>query len=174
MIGNDILAAMGKVGKLFYDTMIDKLNTGNYPKASTDGRGFTSIQGATSVRSPEQNGNTFKEEIVIDLDLAPFAGAYEYGSGLRGKKKQRYPINPKNKTIMSFPESDWPGYDDSWDWGAFPVNGTFYLPHVLHPGVNAKPYIRPTITQINDEVKKLLAREFKVAVLREGKPVEVI
>ena len=45
---------------------------------------------------------------------------------------------------------------------------------VDHPGVAARPYIRPTITQINDEVKKLLAREFKVAVLREGKPVEVI
>ena len=172
MIGNDILAAMGKVGKLFYDTMIDKLNTGNYP--SKPDRGQSTIQTATSVRSPEQQGNTFKEEIVIDLKKAPFAAAYEYGSGEHGEQGTTYPIDPKNSAYMVFPEGDWPGFIPGATKVAPNKDGIFFLTHVDHPGVAARPYIRPTITQLNDEVKKLLAREFKVAVLREGKPVEVI
>lgn len=176
MNSNNILAALGKVGVLFYRTMLQTLDSGNYPSGDSE-RGYTTIQQATSVDSPKKDGERYIVEIKIDLKKAPYAWAYEVGSGEHGSLGEKYPIVPKNKPYMVFPLSDWPNWEP---WpppkrGAVPdKNGLFFLVKVMHPGVEAKPYIRPTAVKINDEVKSILARDFKTEFLKGGKPVEVI
>jgi hypothetical protein len=166
---NDILAALGKVGKLFYDTMIGKLDAGNYPPGdATRKPPQTSIQSATSVVPPEQEGNTLNVKIKIDLTKAPYAQAYEEGSGVHGPEGKTYPIVPKASKDMVFPEGDWPNFVPGLTRVAPNKNGLFFLTHVEHPGVEKKPYIAPTIKEIDPEVRKILAREFKVSWLREA------
>lgn len=172
---NSILASLGRVGSLFYQTMINKLNAGNYPPGDSK-RGFSSIQDATSVDSPQSDGNRQFIQIKINMKLAPYALAYEKGSGIHGDKGAKYPITPKNGPYMVFPKDDWPNWQE---WpppkrGAVPWMDIFFLTKVMHPGVKAKPYIKPTMVEINDEVKKILARDFKIEFLKGGKPVEVI
>lgn len=171
---NDLIAALGKVGKLFYDTMGVKLSEDRYPPSADDNlRGFKTILEATTVRSPEHVADHFEVVIAINLRLAPYARAYEWGSGEHSDEGNKYAIDP-GKNYMIFPKEDWP------DWIPWPnnggvtpnKNGMFFLVHVEHPGVAAKPYIQPTIMQINDDVKKMLAHEFKVMVLRDVQPRE--
>jgi hypothetical protein len=168
MDSNSILAALGKVGKLFYDTMLGKLNSGKYPKGDAK-RGFSSIQNATSVEAPIKEGDGYSVTIKIDLKKAPYAWAYEKGSGLHGLMGAKYPILPRNVPEMKFPLSDWPNFQPGLTKVAPNKYGVFALTKVSHPGVEEKPYIEPTITQINDEVKKILAQEFKASSLREGR-----
>lgn len=173
---NSILASLGKVGELFYQTMIGKLNAGNYPPGdSTRNPPLSSIQDATSVDSPKSDGGKHFIEIKIDGRKAPYALAYEKGSGIHKEGGgSAYPILPRNSQKMTFPEGDWPQWEDWGGKGAVPWKGLFTLTKVMHPGVEAKPYIKPTITEINDEVKKILAADFKTEFLKGGKPVEVI
>jgi hypothetical protein len=174
-LNNAVLSALGQVGKLFYDTMVGKLISGNYPPGSDNVRGFSTIPDATRVESPAHENGRYVVKIIIDLLKAPFARAYEYGSGEHGPDKESYEIVPKKLGgEMVFSQEDWPRWEYLEGEGAQPYKGFFFLTHVNHPGVEAKPYIRPTIKQIDVDVKTLLAREFKVEFLKGGKPVEVI
>lgn len=168
MDSNDLIAALGVVGKLFYDTMIGKLNGGKYPKGDAK-RGFSSIQNATSVDAPIKEGDGASVTIRINLKQAPYAWAYEKGSGLHGLMGAKYPILPRNFDTMQFPLSDWPNFQPELTRVAPNKYGIFALTKVAHPGIEERPYIEPTINQINDEVKKILAQEFKTSFLRGGR-----
>jgi hypothetical protein len=171
---SDLLASLGKVGKLFYDKMLERLNQGNYPHGeSTKFRTLTSIQDATTVDSPQPISGGAMVEIKIDLKKAPYAGAYEEGSGEHGPKASTYTIKPRNVGEMVFPEDDWPNFVPGATSVA-PRKGFFFLTNVEHPGVEKKPYISPTIAEVHDDVKKILARDFKEMLLRDGKPMEII
>jgi len=175
MDSSDLLVSIAEVGKLFYQTMLSRLDSGNYPPSADDPRGFSSIQKATSVRSPMRDANGVSIEIVISLGLAPYARAYEWGSGVHSEKNpETITIRPRNAPEMVFPEGDWPGWQDWGTAGAVPYKGFFFLTHVEHPGVDAKPYIEPTIEEIHDQVRKKLAHDFKVSWLKDGKMVEVV
>jgi hypothetical protein len=169
---SDILVSLGKAGKLFYDKMLSRLNQGNYPSGDSQ-RGYLSIQDATTVKSPEPISGGAKVEIQIDLKKAPYAWAYEVGSGVHGEKGSTYPIKPRNSDEMVFPEDDWPNFVPGLTDVA-PRKGFFFLTHVEHPGVEKKPYIVPTIREVHEDVKKILAKDFKEMVLRDGKPMEII
>jgi hypothetical protein len=173
MLANDLLASLGKVGKLFYDTMLTRLDSGNYPKDNPE-RGFSSIQKATSVSSPTSDGKSAQVEIVINLKQAPFAAAFEWGSGEHGEQGTRYPILPGQSPEMVFPLEDWPNFIPGKTKVAPNKDGIFFLTKVMHPGIEARPYIIPTILETKDDVKKLLAQDFKASVMRGVKTVEVI
>lgn len=170
----DLLASLGRVGSLFYVRMVSRLETGNYPTGDSE-RGYTSIQSAASVQSPKMVDGSAVIEIHIDLKKAPYAGAYEWGSGIHATRgpKVKYPIVPRQGKYMVFPEGDWPGWEDRGGKGAVPRKGIFFLTEVEHPGVEAKPYIAPTVAEIQPEVRKILARDFKTSLLRGTKTVEV-
>lgn len=165
---SDIINCLNQVGTLFRGSMLDWMANFNYPGGDSE-RGFTSIQDATSVKPAQKLGEgTYSVQIWIDLRKAPYAWAYEKGSGLRGPAGAKYPIKPVNASAMVFGVADWPQWEP---WpppksGAVPWNGKFTLYQVMHPGVEAKPYIRPTINSIQTKVRELLARDFKVTLLR--------
>lgn len=175
-LSNDLIAALGTVGKLFYDTMKGKIDGGNYPPGSDNERGLKTIPDATTVQSPEKDGENYILRIEIDTSDsgAPYAAAYEWGSGehkLEGGAE--YPIEGHGK-YMVWPEAHWPQWEP-WPGkaGLNPWRGNFITKSIMHPGVEAKPYITPTVQQIKPEVKKILAREFKVGFLRGGTFTEI-
>jgi len=79
--------------------------------------------------------------------LSGMARAYEYGSGekaTRGEKK-RYPITPKTKKALWFymdnPNENLLLYEKD---GIIGVT----LPKVMHPGVEARPFLSPAIQEL--------------------------
>ena len=167
-----IYIGLTKVAGLFYQKMLDRLNAGNYPHGDqTRNPPTTSIQDATSVGQVNQEGANAYIDVTISLKQAPYAGAYEWGSGLRSEKggKAKYIIEPREGNVLAFPGERWPQYEPPPD-----APDIFIFPYVMHPGVASKPYIKPTLQENRAEFKKILAREFKASILRGTQKVTII
>lgn len=82
------------------------LNAGNYPKGNDDSRtNYISIQDSIEIGEPESDGNTSSIEVTLGGEYAPYATAFEYGSGLyatRGQAK-KYKITAKDKLLQNSP-----------------------------------------------------------------------
>lgn len=137
----------------FLEGRIIKSLTASANKIVTDAKSNVSgtsktIESAISSSPVEVVGNdSYVVRITVDLDAAPHAGAVEYGSGLYGKKKKKYPIDPKpGNDHLAFPISRWKNYSPppNVSYARFPgpISNKAY---VMHPGIVAKPYMEPAI-----------------------------
>lgn len=150
-----MLQKLTVVAKEFMDTMARKVKEKGLPKAIIE---------YTSADSPKKEGNKYSVDVVIDTseNAAPMAGAFEWGSGEHGEKGKRYPIvarNPEEQPLHFF----WVE-QDRW----------FKGPIVRHPGVEARPYIKPSIEESKEKIRKILGKEFKAIILADTKRIEVI
>jgi len=162
-ISNGILAGLTNVANLFVQKMKDKLSSGKYPQGSSE-RGTTSIQEAISIGVAQQAGSGAFIDINIDLKQAPFAAAFEWGSGLHTQRgaAAKYPISAKNADQLHF----W------WE-----KRGKWFIGKKLpfgHPGIVARPYITPTLVENKAEFRKILGKELKAAIMLGVPPVTVI
>ena len=167
-ISNAIDAALVKIADNFTRNMKAKLDAGNYPHGNAD-RGATSIQDATSIGTVSGNDTTRMIEVSISLKNAPYAAAYEWGSGLHGEKGAKYEIVPKNAPALAFPKEDWPNYEPPPE-----APDVFVFNVVHHPGIQPKPYIRPAMQDTRQENLQIAAKEFKTAILLELKSGRVM
>ena len=91
--------------------------------------------------------------------LAGMAKAYEYGSGLHATRgtRAKYQIRPKNKKALWFP------YPQSKVWkGVTYYKGGITTGLVMHPGVEARPYLGKSITSTLQKASP----ELRVAIER--------
>ncbi len=126
---------------------------------------------ATSIGSPVITGEG-AGYIDITIDT-PVAAAFEYGSGLHGKKGERYPIEPKNAKVLAFPWSIARNLSPSFTGKStagieLSADDKAFLPKVMHPGVAARPFIRPTIQEEREQIKKILGKEFIASIKLGG------
>jgi hypothetical protein len=152
--GAQILAGLGLVAQLVSERMKQKVGEVNAP---------SNIADAISVpNSPKADEGRYSVAIVIDLQKAPAAGAFEWGSGIHSTKGRAgtYPITPRNAPMLAF----------FWER----IDKFVVLPRVDHPGVSPRPYIKPTIEETLPQVKKILGRAFVVEVMRGQKRLEII
>ena len=95
---------------------------------------------------------------------APAAAAYEFGSGLHGKEGKKYPIVPrKSGGFLVFPKERWPGYAPPPD-----APNVFFFSKVMHPGVKARPYMKPSIEENKEEMGKLIGSFFTIDVVHKA------
>ena len=89
------------------------------------------------------------------MPLSGMARAYEYGSGLHRTRgiKQRYIIQARKKRNLYFVS---PGYTTP-----------FIGKQVLHPGVEARPYMVPAIQEIRGRATAELALDIKKNIINE-------
>lgn len=161
-IQNGMLLSLGKVAAFFVPKMKEKRAQVNAPR---------NIDDAISVTSPVLTSKGAKVEVEISLEEAPAAAAFEWGSGEHATRGPRGKIRivPKQKDVLAFL---WPNAPPG-----FPVSaktGKVVLKHVDHPGVEKRPYIRPTIEENTEEIKEILGKDFKASLLVGVKKVEVI
>lgn len=151
-INQDIHAALVQVANLVVASMKNKLSSG-YP--SGDKQGLSPIQDTISVGQVQQEMNGLSIMITLGGKDAPYARAYEWGSGIHATRGTPHliPIAAKNAPNLVF----W------WEKG----NKLFVGPKlpIGHPGVAPKPYIEPSIRENKAQMKKIMGREFKAAIL---------
>jgi len=167
-------AALIKSAKLFREKMIRKGNSVNLPKG---------LDRATTIDAPKHTDKYSSIEIKISLkpEDAPWARAYEYGSGEHAEEgsKERYEIKPKEAPVLVFP---WQPDFIPWTSPKFAgvqrtgegTEGRYFFNYVEHPGVESRKYIRPTIEETKEEIRNIFAKDFKLAILYGVPKVTVI
>ena len=99
---------------------------------------------------------------------AEAAAAYEFGSGLHGKEGKTYPITPKNAPVLAF------GWNPKFTpWGSpkfvgIGRGGKYLFRYVDHPGVEARPYMKPAIEENKEEMKRLIGEFFTIDVIHKA------
>jgi hypothetical protein len=126
----------------------------------------TKIRNAIKVGEvKEQSGNVYGY-IEVDRNIAPEARAFEYGSGVHAKRgpKVKYPILPKNSSKLVFIGTNGYGNEST----AYNMNtkeamggGNIVITSkVMHPGVEARPFLTPAVQDNKARIKQLLGEEF--------------
>jgi hypothetical protein len=145
-----ILSALAEVGRIFADKAKAK---------STDVHAPSDI--AFTVTSPIEQGGVSSIEVHA---THPAVAAFEYGSGIHATrgKKGLYPIKAKNKSELHF----------FWE-----NRGKWFMGYELpfgHPGVEARPFMKPTLQENQEEFKKILGQAFRVEIMKDTAKVEII
>lgn len=153
-------AALTKSAKLFRDSLLRKATSVGLPQG---------LDKATIIGNPIHTDMRSSIDVIIQLKYAPWARAFEYGSGEHGEEGTRYRIPSEGGgNFVAFPLERWPQYVPP------PEKKYHYFPYVMHPGVKAKPYIEPTITETKKEIRNIFAKEIKAGLLAGVPKVTVI
>jgi len=136
-------------------------------KAKADSKNVPEVSKNMKVGKVETKG-TGALGITISIGMkeneAPAAAAYEFGSGLHGKEGKKYPIVPrKSGGFLVFPKERWPGYAPPPD-----APNVFFFSKVMHPGVEARPYMKPAIEENKEEMKRLIGEFFTIDVVHKA------
>lgn len=139
-------------------------------KPSADGRS-KGIRDSIKVDPARDNEEIVYASVYVDLDDAPEARAYEYGSGVHGKSGDKYPIAPKNSPSMVFwwkpPFGDLTGGKLPWIFlkSKDPLEGLIAFDRaIMHPGVKARPYLRPAFEKHLKGFRGKLLKAVKVEI----------
>ena len=130
------------------------------------------VQRAIKVGNAKSQGDgNFSVSVKIDLNEAEMAAAYEFGSGERATRgvARDYPIVPKKANALHF---IW-NYPSPLGRKIKPFDEEVYLQGVMHPGVEARPYLTPAL---KDNIKLItfnLSRSF-LGTIQEITPKVVI
>jgi hypothetical protein len=132
------------------------------------------IPDAIGVGKAEKTSTGYKVDVTVDLNKAPHAAAFEYGSGEHGEKGETYEIAPREKSVLAFP---WTPEKVPWRSHKFAGIGRdnkFLFFWVDHPGVEARPYLQPAIEKAKPRLKSRAAAWVKRAYLDSTVKVTVI
>lgn len=169
-IQSGLYKALAEAGRHFATKLSDAVSQNNLPKAISD---------AISIDSPVVGDTESYVDVKIDLETAPMARAFEWGSGIhrtRGGEKETYRIPKKGTTSgLAF---KWDKVDETTPTGrkfrGILPDGRAGFTFVDHPGVAPRPYIIPTIKAEKEQIKRILAREFKASILLGVEKITVI
>ena len=145
----------------FVETMKSTIDEVNAPKK---------IKEHISIGKAEKQNNKISIEVSIDTskDAAIMAPAYEWGSGEHATRGSAGRYKIEGNPLLAIPRSRWESYQPPPD--VDPV----ILPYVMHPGVQARPFITPTIKKILPKMKQELSKTVKAELLVGVKRVTVI
>lgn len=102
---------------------------------------------AIKLSAVRETNKVVSVNIILDTKIAPEAPAYEYGSGLHGKNPHYIDINATNAPNLIFMgTNEWEGQ-------------LIQVPHVNHPGVKARPYLKPAIQKHRPALKEAVREE---------------
>lgn len=136
-------------------------------KAKADSQNVPEVSKNMKVGKVETKGSGALG-ITISIGMkeneAPAAAAYEFGSGEHGREGKPYPIVPrKSGGFLVFPKERWPGYAPPPD-----APNVFFFSKVMHPGVKARPYMKPAIEENKEEMKRLIGEFFVIDVVHKS------
>jgi len=183
-ISSTLLDIANRIAQSVVDDIKSTLDSGDYPHGDAD-RGYTSIQNSISIDEPQQSAGSVSVDIHIGGDSAPYAGAFEYGSGLHKEfgHADTYVIAPVKASVLAFPftitympragklvgVAGIGDYQKVWtmfvnnDHGQ--LSGTMFWNYVNHPGIESKPYIRPTLPTTLIKMRELYRKKISAQAI---------
>lgn len=156
---NGANAGLVKVANVYVSKLKTRISQNNLPKVISD---------AISIGVPQSAGKMVSIDVAIDLKKAPMAAAYEWGSGIHSmlKEPQKYVIVPRRGRYLVIPKErlKYP-----------PEHGDYLIVRkVLHPGVAPRQYITPSLAEMPKEIKQILGKEFKAAIMIGINPITTL
>jgi hypothetical protein len=175
---NGILAGLLKGARILAQGISAKTNNRQYPSG---------LSNSITVTTPESSGDG-KATVRIQI-RHPASAAYEFGSGIHATRgvAKKYVIAPRNVNYLKFPFTlNWmPGMKFAGMKGksyrtirneiaevGYSSGETFWN-YVEHPGVEARPYIQPTIQEKKKEIARAVGRDF-VASIFTGQKEQIV
>lgn len=155
---NKILGGLFKAANKLVERIKDKIRELRAPRDIADG---------IEIGSPQMDGAT---RAYIDVIIKhPAAKAWAWGSGIHSTRgpKEKYPI-PKEPTGVAIPISRWPNYRPPPD-----VDVAIFS-QIQHPGVEPRDFISPSLDDVTEEVKKILAESAKEQLMEGITPYKEI
>lgn len=162
---NQLIASLASSAELLANEMRNRTAGGQYPS------------GLSSSITVGQVNTSGEDKLTCRISVNhPAGAAYEWGSGLHSTKgpAETYQIRPKRASALAIPFERWPDFQ-------FPVvsgkkmmgssEGKFFLRYVDHPGVEARPYVEPSIQAKRKEIAKMLGRGFVASITRKEKEI---
>jgi hypothetical protein len=126
-----------KVAKESIDIVVKDAKTKTYKEIADN------IETSDVKTVRKQNGATITVSAYVELEKVPYARAVEGGSGIHDpSKRATYPIDAKKAQTLVF----W------WE----KRQKLFVGPHVDHPGVEAKPYLKLALKENKKRIMNLL------------------
>jgi len=126
-----------KVAKESIDIVVKDAKTKTYKEIADN------IETSDVKTVRKQNGATITVSAYVELEKVPYARAVEEGSGIHDpSKRDTYPIDAKKAQTLVF----W------WE----KRQKLFVGPHVDHPGVEAKPYLKLALKENKKRIMNLL------------------
>ena len=151
----------------------ETLESGNYPSGKDEYReGYIPIEDSAIVEEAKSSGNFLFAKITWGGENAPYATAFEFGSGEHAGGGT-YPIKPVQANALAF------FWERIGDQVIVPKGGGFKTyrdganlliigkGQVDHPGIEARPYIEPTVQQEINVISDMVERTVSTKIMRE-------
>lgn len=167
-----IIVGLNKALHHLEERIKDKLSESGYPSGSDEHRpNYVSIEDSAIVQEAKEVGeDKYEASISYGGEDAPYALAYEFGSGEQGGGK-RYEIFAVNTDALYF------YWEKIQAWTLVPktpTRPTYYLPYsnllvigkgkVDHPGIKPKPYAIQTLINETDTMLDMIGQEFRAEI----------
>lgn len=104
---------------------------------------------AIKLSTVREANKTISVSIILDTDIAPEAPAYEWGSGLHDTKGSPHFIDIYATNVPNLI------FEGTNEWEGQLIR----VPHVNHPGVKAKPFIKPAVDKHRAALKQAVREE---------------
>lgn len=155
VINSFIHRGLVQAGHLIAENARNRTTSG-YPSARKDeyGREGKGVSNSITLGKVQQiTGDIQEIEISISTKDEPTAVAYELGSGIHSTEGQKsaYPIKPRKSIYLAFQWINEPKVIT--ELAPHLNDGRVLLKSVQHPGVEAKPYLKPAL---DDEMPVIL------------------
>lgn len=120
-----------------------------------------------------------QNQASVNIHLLGVAAAYEWGSGEKRKRgtPAKYPIRPKKKRALAFYENE----RGTWDYSRGmpkihdPKTGKGVFFGVMHPGVEAKPFLEPakraTRKKNLEDLRSTTTKNIRLAIMGMAKKI---
>lgn len=126
------------------------------------------LRGAVKLHVPKNNGGDVSITITVGegkvdksgMPLVGMARAYEFGSGLHGKRARKYVIPPRLKKYLMF---------SSTEGGKGLHGGVIKVKKVMHPGVQPREYIQKSINSVRQRAVDDLKISIRKNVIKDLK-----
>jgi len=165
-MSNGTLADLTKIANLCVEKMKSYSSSKSNPPEIAD---------AIHLGSAQASNTGYMIDITIPLSEAPMAAAYEWGSGEHAMRGDRgkYIIAPRYQDSLMIEWADWPSFVLPVKRGPSMIgegDSGLLLRYVEHPGVEARPYIEPAITDTLKEAKNIMKAEIlsQLSILSES------
>ena len=175
MNNNDIADALDKAVKYYGQKVDAYLSGGGYPSGKDAYRsGYKPIEKTKVIGSQTVTADKVSQTISYGSEKeAPYAIAYEFGSGEHGKEGKTYVIRPKNKKMLLvgsksgwFPKSIENVKKSRKFHGMGDEEDRYLFSRVDHPGVAPKPFALPVLRQEINEIVKIVGQEVLASLKR--------